>query len=213
MDKELLFKKAIVDNLSAGERIICLSEARKSKSSYATLLNSNHQYLTFRISHHSTYSGFLSIPTFETSKEKPLEVFLKEYMPIATWIPFDYKDFFVLSVIKLSENHGISFQIDDLYSVFSNELQGMIFYQVRVSHRRQRVRKIAANVLDDEVNQVFRKLYATSLISSRKDSSDTLRLYISAAGMRLLDLFTNEYIHDFISDYKNMDWENIRLPE
>lgn len=210
-DRELFIKRTIVDNLETGEYIASLSDTRSSESMYAALINDKQQYLTFRISHHSTYSGFLSIPTFVASREDPLEVSLKDYMQKATWINLDYNDFFVLSVIKLSREHGVSFQVDDLYSIFTEETQGMMFYQVRTSHHKRRVKKVLANGLNESTNQVFRKLYSTALISTREEDG-ILRIYISAAGIRLLDLFAKFYIQKFSEDYKNVDWNNIVLP-
>ncbi|WP_125714893.1 hypothetical protein [Companilactobacillus kedongensis] len=113
-------------------------------------------------------------------------------------------------LLKISSKHGVSFQIDDLYSIFTGATQGMIFYQIRKSHTRK---KVEVHGLDDKTNQVFRKLYSTSIISSYKNEDQTLSVYISESAIRLLDLYSNIYLQRFIDDLDNLDWNNIHLPE
>lgn len=211
-EREIGIAKIIVDHLDSQDRMLCFTSTRHSESDYVTLLNSINQYLTFRISHHEAYSGFLSVPTFVISKSKPLGKILDEYLPKLTWINLDYLDYFILSVIQFSKKHGVVFQIDDLYSIFSDEKQGMVFYQCRSGHSHRRTKIVAANGMNEETNKVFRKLYATSLISSRK-TDDTLSIYISEAGFRMIDYFAPKYINQFSKDYVNLDWNDVSVPK
>lgn len=208
-EKELNIKKSIIDSLGDNEYLLSFNKARKSESIYVTLLNNEDRYLTFRTSHHSSYSGFLSIPTFNTSNLINFKNELNDYLSIASWINFSYNDFFILSVIKNSLKHGVKFQIDDLYSIFSEESQGMIFYQIRKSSKKKRV---DVNSFDEETNQAFRKLYSTALISSYKNGDQTLSVYISEPALRLLDIFSKNYLQTFIKDNSNINWNNISLP-
>ncbi len=211
MRKEIRMKQAIIGSLANDENLICFSKTRNSESAYVTLLNESKRYITFRLSNHEAYSGFLSVPTFVTSKSNPLGTELRSYLDKASWFNIDYGDYFMMAVIKHSRSHKISFQIDDLYSAFSDEKQGMIFYEV-MDYHSHRKSKIQVNGLDENVNQVMRKLFATTLISSYKKNNGELLVYLSEAGFRLLDIFSKDYIDKFSSDYENINWDNIQIP-
>lgn len=211
MSRELKVKQIIINILNDDERLVCLSKTHNSESMYVTLLNESQRYITFRISNHEAYSGFLSVPTFVLSKSNSLGPVIRDYLDKASWFNVDYSSYFMMSVIKHSQSHKISFQIDDLYSAFSDEKQGMVFYEVHNYHSHNK-KSITANGLDEDVNQIMRKLYSTSLISSYKKGNGELLIFLSESGFRLLDIFSKNYINKFVSDYENIRWNDINLP-
>lgn len=209
-ERELMVRQAVAKVLTAQQRLLAVTRTRKSESLYVCVLNEQRQYVTFRVSFHAAKSGFLSVPTFVTGNPEILEQAVRDYLSKATWLTLTYRDYFVLSVITVSHLHHIRFQIDDLYNIFSDEKEAMIFYQVRDSYKKKH---IIVNGLEEATNQVFRKLFASGLIASHQRPGDTPTVYVSEMGMRLLDDFALPFVQRFMTDYAQLDWNNITLPE
>lgn len=211
--REDYVKETVNNILSPTEEILCISKARNSESMYVTLVNDQRQYLPFRVSNHATYSGFLSVPTFTASSD--LADLVQDYVDKSSWISLSYEDYFMIKVIARSRKFGTSIQIDDLYSVFTDEKQGMIFYQVKVKHRKVNRNKISqtnVNAMDEPTNDVLRKLYATNLISSRQTSDGNLVVYVSEAGFNVMHRFDEDYKTRFEEDYLDFNWFDVSLP-
>ncbi|WP_424321221.1 hypothetical protein ACPD8N_03290 [Lacticaseibacillus chiayiensis] len=206
--RELQVKAAIAGALGDENCLISFYCARKSQSIYVILGRHMCQYLAIRISNHRAFSGFQKVPTFFLRSQEQLAAELSEFLKTATWRTFDYQDFFVLSLVKFGHHHGTTFQIDDSYATFSEETQAMIFYQLIRLGRRQRV---MMNALPAELNQALAKLYASDLIGSFSNQQSLL-VYLSEGGRRLLDLHAGQYMPQFMQDYQQVDWHNLNLP-
>lgn len=206
--RELQVKAAIAGALDAEDCIISFYCARKSQSIYVILGRPMSQYLAIRISNHRAFSGFQKVPTFFLRSQEQLTEELTEFLKTANWLTFDYQDFFVLSLIKYGHHHGTTFQIDDSYATFSEESQAMIFYQLIHLGRRQQV---MMNALPEDLNHALAKLYASDLIGSFSNQQSLL-VYLSEGGRRLLDLHVGQYIAQFMEDYEQVNWRNLNLP-
>lgn len=208
--RELTIRQAISTALHSGETLFCLSRSHSSESYYAVVMNVQQQYIIFRLSEHGTYSGFLSIPTFQVAPGPKLANLIRGYLEGNSWANLSYEDFFALLIIIFGRKKHVNFQIDDLFSIFSESKQGMIFYQVRSYNHGKR---IDDNGLESKTNRIFRKLYALGLISSYTQPDQTLLVYVSEAGKRLVDQFSGQYISQFIDDYQNFDWGFVKVPQ
>ncbi|MBF5067663.1 hypothetical protein G6O45_31150, partial [Salmonella enterica subsp. enterica serovar Istanbul] len=93
--RELQVKAAIAGALDAEDCIISFYCARKSQSIYVILGRPMSQYLAIRISNHRAFSGFQKVPTFFLRSQAQLTEELTEFLKTATWLKFDYQDFFV----------------------------------------------------------------------------------------------------------------------
>ena len=123
-ERELMIRQAIELAVHSDEELFSLNKAHKSESLYAVVINDQLQYIAFRLSEHGAYSGFLSIPTFQITSVPKLAQAIQDYLAGNSWTSLSYQDFFVLEVIIYSHKHKVSFQIDDLFSAFSDEKQG-----------------------------------------------------------------------------------------
>lgn len=207
--RELTIRQAIALALRPKEELLSLNKSHKSESVYAIIINEQRQYIGFRLSEHGTYSGFLSIPTFQIAPAPKLALAIQNYLAGNSWTNLSYQDFYVLKIITFGKQHQVTFQIDDLFAVFSEQKQGMIFYQVRQYHHNKR---IDANGLNELTNQTFRKLFSIGVIASYTQPDNTLSVYVTEAGRRLIDKFSNQYITQFAKDFSEIDGGNIKAP-
>ncbi|KRK95931.1 hypothetical protein FD25_GL002391 [Levilactobacillus acidifarinae DSM 19394] len=208
--RELYVYQVVVAAMGPQDRFLAVHRTRKSESLYVCLVNQQGKFVTFRISSHAAKSGFLSIPTFAMTHRERLEAQLRLYLPKASWTPLTYADYFVLSVMIFSHRHHVYFQIDDLYGIFTEEKEGMLFYQVRDPYKHKR---IVVNGVEETTNRVMRKLFAFGLIASLERSGETPSLYVSEIGMQLLDYYASTYVEQFTQDYQKLDWSNVRVSQ
>lgn len=209
-ERDLYVRQVVVAAMGPEERLLSINRTRSSETMYVCLVNQQDLFVTFRVSYHMAGSGFLSIPTFAMSHLEKFEAEIHNYLPKASWTPLTYSDYFMLSVLTYSHVHHILFQIDDLYSIFAEEKEAMIFYQVRESYKKKH---IEVNGLSAGTNQVMRKLFAFGLISSHQVKGETPGVYVSAMGMRLLDYYADTYVEQFMQDYQDLDWNRVVLPD
>lgn len=187
VEPEIILRKTISEVLRKDQRLLCLTKIRHSDSMYVTLLNDKNQYLTLTT-------------TRDDSLKESLPALLRE----AAWQNFDYNDYFILSILKDSHNYHVSWQTMEPSSSNIN------FYQVK-SLRKEGFKKIKFDNIDDKTNQVLQKLYATGLVLSYQTAEKSCLLYLSEAGLRLVDYFNDKYIEKFAKDYRYIDWNNPQL--
>ncbi|MFW4405375.1 hypothetical protein ACN677_07690 [Lactiplantibacillus paraplantarum] len=207
--QEIQIRLVLASILTNDQRIISFHTTRKSESAYVLLGNNQGEFLAIRLSTHKAFSVFMSIPTFDYTDKVQLTEKLSDFLRRASWLQFNYHDYFALSMIVFAKQHGTEFQIDDSYTIFSEASQGMVFYQLL---GRPRGKQVVLHAFEEDYNRVLRRLYAQALIASHS-TDNTFKLYVTEAGIHLLDWFSTTYIETFANDYLNVNWFDLKLPK
>lgn len=210
LEDELYIKKAIQDNLKDDERILVANFSKEKKSMYVTLVRNEIEYLSFRISNHAAHTGYYSNRTFSYYRKNvdKLSKELSVYLEKIQWYHFTYDDFFTLYTITFASKYNVSFYIDDLYSIFSNEEMGIVFYQQRVFNKKKRV----VDVVSEKMTQSLRKLFATGLIYSADVNNSEKIIFITKQGKRMIDGTGSKYLDSYVEDYQQINWLQIDIP-
>lgn len=208
--REWFVRRAVITVMGPQNHLLTIHRARKSESLYVCLVNQQKEFVTFRVSSHAAKSGFLSIPTFDMTQCQEFKAQLRLYLPKASWTALTYADYFLLSVMACSHLNHVYFQIDDLYGIFTEEKEAMIFYQVRDPYKHKH---IVVSGLEETTNRVMRKLFSFGLVASLERNEATPSLYVSEMGMGLLTYYKNTYSERFKRDYRHLDWNNVVVPK
>lgn len=195
--------------LNADERILSFSFAKKTKSAYFIIIKGENEFITFRVSNHPT-SSFYSNRTFNNKKE--LDQLLEEirnYMDKSDWYIFKYEDYFSLKALSKIPFKRIQFYIDNTMGIFDHSLGGLVFYQSRKFGRNHK----EFNVVSESFQKELRKLFASGLISSHRESKDEILVYINKSGKFMMDYMEDKYKERFIDDEKNIDYRYIEVPD
>lgn len=86
--------------LNVDEKILSFSFAKKTKSAYFIIIKGESEFITFRVSNHST-SSFYSNRTFNNKKNlNQLLNEIRNYMDKSAWYVFKYEDYFSLKALS-----------------------------------------------------------------------------------------------------------------
>lgn len=210
--KDVPIIKQCIEEVLTGteEKLLKFSLSKSGRSAYVLIGFSGLRYDVFRISNHKSYKQFFSHPTFSFHEERKEEFkeYLQKYLLRSNQVRFKYKDFFALKTIVISKKHNTAYFIDDVYLQFSNELTGLIFYQKSGYTKK----KTHVNLVNSDMNQLFRKLYADGFINTVEQNDQAIQLYVTALGMAMLRLAEKDYLSDYLDDLSKVNWRNISLP-
>lgn len=183
--KKRILEQAINEVVGSFEgRLSQLTMSKNGASSYALIVFSDLRYDVFRISNHRAYKQFFSHPTlhFHEQDTRSFQYQLQDYLSKSNRVKFNYQEYFVLQAIIYSSKHSTFYFVDDVYQQFSEEAMGLIFYQ-QSGHLKKKMR---TTLVSEEINQVFRKLYADGFINTIEKSNHTIQVYVTSLGMEML---------------------------
>lgn len=199
----------VINILNADEKILNFSFAKKTKSAYFIMIKGESEYITFRISNHPT-SSFYSNRTFNNKKDlNQLLEEIRNYLDKTDWYTFKYEDYFCLKTLSNIPFERIQFYIDNTMGIFDHSLGGLVFYQSREFGRNNK----EFNIVSESFQKELRKLFASGLISSHRESKDNLLVYINKSGKVMMDLTEDKYEERYKDDEKNINYRYIEVPE
>lgn len=195
--------------LKSDERILSVSFAQKTKSAYFTIIKGENEFITFRVSNHSTNS-FYSNRTFNSKKDlNQLMEDIRNYMDKSDWYVFKYEDYFSLKALSKIPFKLMKFFIDNSMGMFDFSLGGLIFYQSLEYGKNNK----QFNAVSESFQKELRKLFAAGLISSHRESKDKILIYINKSGRFMMDYMEDRYIERFKKDEKNINYKYIEVPD
>lgn len=203
----LAIRQNIYKLLTPEEQLLAFSSSKSGSSVYVLLINSNNEYICFRISDHQT-SPFYSNRTFFFKDDlENLSLSIRQYLDKTSWYKFTYTDFYGLLCLKYMKIKDMSVYIDNSANIFGNEDMGMLFYQmVERSHNKKDIHAVS-----ETFQKTLRKLYSSGLISDIKLFDGARLIYTTAEGAAMLELNMPIFLNKFIQDYDSINWNYIEV--
>lgn len=202
------FDTQVQNILKNEEYLLNFHISKKGNSCYFLIIKGEGEYLTFRVSDHST-NAFYSSKTFNSRKD--LDELLSEirtYLDTASWYVFKYEDYFSLKVLSQVPFESVQFYIDNTMGIFDRSLTGLVFYQSREFGRNHK----EFNIVSESFQKELRKLFASGLISDHREGKDDILLYINSFGKSTMDYTEEKYINRFKEDEKDINYRYIEVP-
>lgn len=195
--------------LYSEERILNFYIAKKTKSAYFIIVKGENEFITFRVSNHPTNS-FYSNRTFSSKNDlNQLLEDIRNYMDKSGWYVFKYEDYFCLKALSKIPYKLMKFYIDNTMGMFDFSLGGLIFYQSLEYGKKNK----QFNAVSESFQKGLRKLFASGLISSYRESKDKILIYINRSGRFMMDYMEDRYIDRFKKDEKNINYKYIEVPD